>query len=658
MDKFFWFSLPITLMICYLIYRAAINKPVSRRDINMIAAIYLLFYLLITASLGLFWVARMDLPAFDLHYLFGYCLLFLVGIHLWFQLPLISIWLKKNSPTILVDDTRSQWKPIVKRSFLVIISIILFSIATTIVYEFIRPATVLIIENKPVVISVKRIWLLYKGKQIPASNYIHELGNLTRSGAFFPRFNINKAPLFKTYEHYPIINLPAPASLSGTSLTEALSQNSLKSSAGLSLQALSNLLYYSSGVTDTLNYPGYQLQLRAAASAGALYPNDLYVAAIAVNGLQPGIYYYHPGHHNLIKIHDQQFLEKIAGASPYADILQGASAVIMITAYFDRTVWKYHERSYRYILPDAGHILSNLTATTAAMKIPYNVTSFFDDDQMEKVMDLSQQNEGVLSIVVLGKDKLTSLAQTPRFTSVNFPKNVDDIEATRLSHILTSVKWVASPMSTPVTSMETKNDSAPFKDNLIQLPDGSVTESDVFTLIKNRRSFRQFTQREVSFNDLAGILHHAYSPLKNPHIVAHGKRVELYIIVTKIQNLAKGIYRYIPEKSALEKIADGDFSDEIYKAGLSQEVLKRAALVIAWVIDFNKIGELHGERDYRYASIESGIGSETAYLTAQARGLGACAVGAFYDEEVRDLLKINKTAKHAMLLTAIGQKSG
>ncbi|HHT0594542.1 TPA: hypothetical protein ACTXXA_003086 [Legionella anisa] len=59
MEKFFWFSLPITLMIVYLFVRAFMGKPMKRRDINMISAIYLIFYVLITAGLGLFWVARM-----------------------------------------------------------------------------------------------------------------------------------------------------------------------------------------------------------------------------------------------------------------------------------------------------------------------------------------------------------------------------------------------------------------------------------------------------------------------------------------------------------------------------------------------------------------------------------------------------------------------
>ena len=147
MEKLFWLSLPITLMIVYFIFRAVIQKPVGRRDVNMIFAIYLMFYVLITAGLGLFWVARMDLPAFDLHYLFGYCLLFLVSIHLWFQLPLVLLWLKKNSPPILIDETTGQWKPLFKNIFLSIFAIILFTAVTIIVYEFMNPATITIIEK-------------------------------------------------------------------------------------------------------------------------------------------------------------------------------------------------------------------------------------------------------------------------------------------------------------------------------------------------------------------------------------------------------------------------------------------------------------------------------------------------------------------------------
>lgn len=656
MEKLFWFSLPITLMIIYLIFRAAINKPVNRRDINMISAIYLMFYLFTTAGLGLFWVARMDLPAFDLHYLFGYCLLFLVFVHLWFQLPLINFWLKKNSPPILVDETYTQWKPSVKNIFLASVAAIIFSVVTLIVYEFISPVTVSIIESKSEFSSVNRLWLMVKGEKVTAARYMHEQGDLTRGGTFFPRFNIVKPPIYKTYPDEHIVLLPAPTNNVNMSLDQALSQHIPDSVADVTLQNLSNILYYSNGVTETRIYPGGQIQLRAAASAGALYPNDLYIAAISIKGLIPGIYYYHPANHSLIKIGDQALFSSLTSASPYPDLLRNTSAIIIMAAYFDRSIWKYHDRSYRYVLPDAGHILGNLAVATTAMKVPFITTEFFDDEKMEKVLNLSPTEEGVISLVILGKNKLTSLTQIPQFTSLALPKNANNMEITRLSHKLTSVKWAPGTMNTPVAIRNKVSDDIPSSEKLIKLPEGSTAENDVFTIIKNRRSFRQFSDRDVSFNDFSGIIHDSFTPLKNLHLVEQGNRVELFIIVTHVQGLSKGIYRYISEESALQKIADGNFSSEIYKIGLSQEVLKRAAFVFAWVIDLNKIGLLHGERDYRSANLECGIGSGTAYLAAQSRDLGACAVGAFYDNEVQRLLKIDGTAKRTIVLTAIGQK--
>lgn len=622
----------------------------------MISAIYLIFYVLITAGLGLFWVARMDLPAFDLHYLFGYCLLFLVSVHLWFQLPLVSNWLKKNSPSVLLDETQTQWKPWVKKLFLIIITLIAYSVVTMIVYEFISPTTITLIKNSEEMPGDQRIWFTTGEQKVDSISYIHHQGDLSRSTVFRPRFNMAKPQEFKNYPDYPATALPIPDNRSGTSLSQSISQAQSNSVTSMNLQNLSNLLYYSSGVTDRLNYPGGSLLLRAAASAGALYPNDLYVAAINVKGLKSGIYYYHPAHNNLTQIGNQQSLQSLFLASPYPDIQKNASAIIIIAANFDRTIWKYRERSFRYILPDAGHILGNIVVVASSIQLPYVSTFFFDDEKMKRVLGLSPQDEGVLSMVVLGKSKLTELAEVPQFTSVALPKEVQDIELTRLSYLLTSVQWKKGVMKTPKIDVTKYQDEVPASQTLIQLPPGSAAEGDTFAIIKSRRSYRQFHDQEVSLDDFAGVIHQSFAPLKNPHNVEEGRRVELFVIVSKVKDLAKGIYRYIPEKAALEKIREGDFSKKIYQVGLSQELLERAAFVIAWSVDLSRIGQLHGERDYRYANLESGIGGETTYLAAQARGLGACSVGAFYDDELRDLLNIRETGKHVLLLSAVGNR--
>lgn len=440
---------------------------------------------------------------------------------------------------------------------------------TTIVYEFIRPATIPLIENNPETPSGHRIWFTTGEKKVDSISYIHHHGDLTRSAVFGLRFNIAKPEEFKNYPNYPVTALPTPSNRSGTSLSQSLSPVQSNSVTSLSLQNLSNVLYYTNGITDKLNYPGVHLLLRAAASAGALYPNDIYVAAINVKGLKPGIYYYHPANHNLTQIGNQQSLQSLSLASPYPDIQKNASAIIIITANFDRTIWKYRERAFRYIVPDAGHILGNLGVVVSSILLPYVSTSFFDDEKMKTVLGLSPQDEGVLSMVVLGKNKLTEFVTIPQFTPVVLPKKIQDIELTRLSYKLTSVQWKKGLMKAPKIDVTKYQDDIPTADALIQLPFGSIAEEDTFTVIKSRRSFRQFSDQEVSLDDFAGVIRESFAPLRNPHNVEEGSRVELFVIVSKVKDLAQGVYRYIPEKAALEKIREGNFSKNISSRAFS-----------------------------------------------------------------------------------------
>lgn len=655
MEKFFWFSLPITLLIIYLLIRALIKKPVNRRDTNVIFSIYLLIYVVITTALGLFWVARMDLPAFDLHYLFGYCLIFLVCVHLWFQLPLVNYWLKKNSPAIFVTRDTNQWRSMVKIFFLFLMGIFFFSIATIIVYEFITPSTITVIEKKQDTPVTNQRSLQYKGKIIPAIDYIHEQGNITRNSAFVPRVNIEKASLFKVFPHALTIPLPRPTQYAGITLDQVLSEQSVHPVSALDLQRLSDLLFYSYGVTETRNYPGGQLRLRAAASSGALYPNDMYIAAYAVNGLARGLYYYHPAQHSLVKVGDESVLSLLTQITPETARVKEVAAIVFITAYFDRSVWKYRDRSYRYILLDSGHVLGNLTLASTAMHIPYLSTSWFDDKKIEKFLGLSEQNEGVIDLVILGKTTLTPLSNVRGYKSVVFLEADNNLEITRVLHKLTSIEWKPGTNNQPIITHDHQNDDQSSSHEVIELPKRATTDADLFALIKHRRSFRSFSTDNVSFNDFAGVIHDAYLPLSQSNHLAPGSGIDLFVMVSHVENVPSGVYRYLVEKAALEKIADGDFSSDIYHAGLSQEVLKRAAFVIAWVVDLRSIGSQLGEREYRDVGIESGIGSEIAYLAAEARGLGVCAVGAFYDNEVQSILHLNGTTKRAMLLNAVGR---
>ena len=80
--------LPLAAYGACLGVAAARGRLPARQSVNVQTSLLLMTYLLATASLGIFWVANQQLPVFDWHYLFGYCTVLLVTMHLCFNLPL------------------------------------------------------------------------------------------------------------------------------------------------------------------------------------------------------------------------------------------------------------------------------------------------------------------------------------------------------------------------------------------------------------------------------------------------------------------------------------------------------------------------------------------------------------------------------------------
>ena len=98
LPKFAWVLAPLVLYACACLALAVRRRMPSRLDLNVHISLLLLAYLLCTAGLGIFWVAKQQLPVFDWHYLFGYATLLLVSLHLVSNLPVVVRWFGRRRP--------------------------------------------------------------------------------------------------------------------------------------------------------------------------------------------------------------------------------------------------------------------------------------------------------------------------------------------------------------------------------------------------------------------------------------------------------------------------------------------------------------------------------------------------------------------------------
>ncbi len=208
-----------------------------------------------------------------------------------------------------------------------------------------------------------------------------------------------------------LIRLPAPSTEGGTPLTNAIAaRRSVRDYDGkaVPLAAISQLLWAAQGVTKpapkapaTWNpkWGEWRGGLRAAPSAGALYPLELYVLATSVDGLDRGLYRYIPGEHALVRAGaaDAKDLAKAALGQP--DIAQ-ASAVVVITGVYERTAAKYGDRAQRYVHIETGAAAENLLLQADALGLGTVCIGAFMDEAVSKTLGLPTDHAPLVIIPV------------------------------------------------------------------------------------------------------------------------------------------------------------------------------------------------------------------------------------------------------------------
>jgi SagB-type dehydrogenase family enzyme len=204
----------------------------------------------------------------------------------------------------------------------------------------------------------------------------------------------------KTYTDAERVALPDPRGYAGLTLEEAVeARRSVRDYAAgpLSSEELSRLLHAAQGITER------RWGFRAAPSAGALYPIELYAVVHDVAGLPPGIYHYAVQEHGLELLQSGDFRAAVMQAGLWQDFLGSADVCFVLSAIFQRTRWRYRERTYRYVLLEAGHVGQNLYLAATAMGLGACAVGAFLDDALNNLLGLDGEQEAALYVLSVGQ---------------------------------------------------------------------------------------------------------------------------------------------------------------------------------------------------------------------------------------------------------------
>ncbi len=176
------------------------------------------------------------------------------------------------------------------------------------------------------------------------------------------------------------------------------------SKAPLDLERLSALLRYTWGTTGFIQAGVLgALPLKTSPSAGARHPCEVYVLALRVSCLSPGLYHYAADRHLLERISAKVSRKRASQYCAGQEWVDRAAALFLITAVFPRSMWKYRfPRAYRTIIADAGHLCQTFCLVATHLGLAPFCTMALKDSLIERDLGIDGINESILYVAGVG----------------------------------------------------------------------------------------------------------------------------------------------------------------------------------------------------------------------------------------------------------------
>lgn len=192
-----------------------------------------------------------------------------------------------------------------------------------------------------------------------------------------------------------------------------------------------------------------------------------------------------------------------------------------------------------------------------------------------------------------------------------------------------------------------------------------ISDMNVFTAIANRRSRRVFKATPLTLKELSfllwttqGIRKFAAPGTAFRVVPSAGCRhaFETYLCVFHVEGIEEGIYRYLPLTHRLLLIAQpADLPSLLSEAALGQDFVGKSAVTFIWTAIPYRMEWRYDIAAHKVIAIDVGHVCQNLYTACEAISAGTCAIAAYHQEAMDDLLGIDGDEEFTIYLAPVGK---
>ena len=216
----------------------------------------------------------------------------------------------------------------------------------------------------------------------------------------------------------------------------------------------------------------------------------------------------------------------------------------------------------------------------------------------------------------------------------------------------------APPLQKPIAEDATLID-------LIAPEDLTIGKMPIIDAINGRRSRRKYTGDPMTLEEISYLLWATQGVSRTvPKNIGALRTVpsggarhpfETYLFINRIDGLETGLYRYLPlEHKLCLSYSDPMLIANVHEACYGQYV-KNSALVFIWTAIPYRTEWRYSIISPKLIALDAGHLCQNLYLAVESIGAGTCAIGAYSQEKMDAVLKVDGEEEFTIYLATVGK---